>query len=392
MKNSLITTVFICLTLTIVIHTAGARNTLVVGRVDDFEDGTVQGWSGGAHLENVAGGGPAGENDRYLEIRRPTPSQPYPFHLGTKNETNWSGNYLKAGVTAIRLDVKTDSIDVGPENLSLRIVLFGPGGAFSSREPVTVITEDGWQSVEFGLTRSDLERVFAAGSYADPGLEIDNLTETLRSVDILLIRHDPGLAPSLPGSHAGHIEATLGIDNITAVLGPAPAYDVAWTFDNTADGAYVLNYQEPANSLPGEVGVENPTFLLYPGERYQITVLDPASHPFELIAKGAEPAQDEVLLSAVDGVTGRSEDDPDVAWIDNGSGTVTFTLTDRLYRAMRAGGKRPGYRCGIHPSQMRGDFQVCIAPIAGDLNGDCRVDFQDLELLMQEWLDSSIEP
>ena len=70
--------------------------------------------------------------------------------------------------------------------------------------------------------------------------------------------------------------------------------------------------------------------------------------------------------------------------------TVTFTLTDELYNAMTAPNKRPGYRCGLHFANMRGNFDVCTAPIAGDLNGDCKVDFDDFELLILDWMKNNI--
>ncbi|MHC4434709.1 MAG: hypothetical protein ACYTBS_22950, partial [Planctomycetota bacterium] len=187
----------------------------------------------------------------------------------------------------------------------------------------TIVTEDGWQRIEFGLTRSELVRVFAGGPYQDPGPEIDDLTATLRNVDILLIRHDPGLIPSSPGSHPEHIEATVGIDNITAAIGPVPTYDAAWTFGNAADQSYVLDHFEPNDIALGQPGAENPVLLLHLGKRYQVTVLDPVGHPFELIARSDDPEKDDVLLSAAAGVTAPFEGAADVGWIDNGSGTVT---------------------------------------------------------------------
>ena len=325
-------------------------------------------------------GGPAGTDDNYLQLQRPTTTEPYPFHLGTKNTTTWAGDYLTAGIQAIEMDVNNISITSGSDNLSLRIVLFGPGGAFSSRDPVTIIAGSGWQHIEFGFTRSDLVRVLGSGAiYEYIGPEIDNLTETLRNVETLLIRHDPAPDPTPIGLHPEHIVANIGIDNIIAVLGPAPIYDVAWTFGNTENQSYILNSFEPNDIALGDIDSENPTLLLSLGKRYQITVLDNVNHPFELIAKGTDSEQDDVLLSANPGTIGMYEREPDAAWIDNRIGTVTFTLTDELYNAMMAQNKIPGYRSGIHVDNTRGNFNICTAPITGDLNGDCKVDFSDLE-------------
>jgi hypothetical protein len=393
LRGSIFKATILILVCVLLAPASGASSTLVVGRVDDFEDDTIQRWSSGAGHDNIAGGGPAGAGDDYLQINRPTASAPYPFHLGTKNTTAWTGDYLSAGIKAIAMDVKTISITFGPANLSLRIVLFGPGGAFSSKKPVTVNTEGGWQHVEFGLTRSDLVRIIGAGSdYTGPGPDVDDLTATLREVGTLLIRHDSAPSPTPVGLHPEHIMATLGIDNITAVLGPAPTYDVAWTFGNVGNESYILDRFEPSGIVFGDIGTEDPTLLLHLGKRYQVTVPDAVEHPFELIAKGVGPEQDDVLLSAVPGQAAPFESDPDVAWFDNGSGTVAFTLTDRLYNAVTAQSKRPGYRCGLHASSMRGDFDICTAPIASDLSGDCNVDFLDLALFATEWLESAVAP
>jgi hypothetical protein len=351
-------------------------------------------WSGGAGHDNISDGGPAGAGDNYLQLQRPTPTEPYPFHIGTKNTTTWAGDYLTAGIKAIEMDVNTISITSGSGNLSLRLVLFGPGGAFSSREPVTIIAGSGWQHIEFGLTRSELVRISGSGAiYVDPGPGIDNLTDTLRNVETLLIRHDSAPNPIPVGFHPEHIAATIGIDNIAAVPGPAPTYDVAWTFGNMENQSYILNSFEPNDIVLGDIDSENPTLLLSLGKRYQITVLDALNHPFELIAKDTDSGQDEVLLSAHPDKVGLFErSQPNVAWIDNGIGTVTFTLTDELYNAMTAPNKRPGYRCGVHVVNTRGNFDICTAPTAGDLNGDCKVDFSDLELFILNWLKSNIVP
>jgi hypothetical protein len=380
--------------ITFLLATSATFGKPVVGRIDDFEDGTVQEWSGGAEPNNIPNGGPFGSGDHYLQIRRPTSVAPYPFHLGAKNTTAWSGDYLAAGIRAIEMDVKTFSVASGPDNLSMRIVLFGPGGAFSTKEPVTIITEDDWQHIEFGLTRSDLVRVLGYGAiYEDPGPGIDNLTETLSDVETLLIRHDPAPNPTPIGLHPEHILATVGIDNIAAVPGQAPTYHTSWIFGNMGNQSYVLNSVEPNDAVSDKISQQNPELLLYLSKRYQITVLDDANHPIEIIAKGADLAEeDDILLSASAGIEGSYERDPDIAWVDSRNGTVTFTMTERLYNVMVASNKKPGYRCAVHTETMRGDFSICTDPIAGDLNGDCIVDLSDLELFLADWMKNRIVP
>lgn len=355
---------------------------IISSQIDNFEDGTLQGWSSNAGNDNIPSGGPAGADDNYLVIYRPTDSQPYPFHIGTKNTTTWTGDYISAGIEAIAMDVNTISITSGPENLSLRIVLFGPGGAFSSKEPVTVISDGGWQHVEFGLTNSDLVRISGSGSgYINPGSGVDDLTATLSEVDTLLIRHDPATNPTPVGQHPQHIMATLGIDNIASVSSSEPTYDVALTFGNVGNFSYRLDAFSPDEvELGASIGQENPTLTVRLGGRYQVTVTNYTVHPFQVLSKGPSVNADVPLLT-MGPTTSSFESDPDVAWEDDGAGTVTFTLTLGLYNAMVESGRVPGYRCLLHTVTMRGDFNVLGLSLADPIpetidKGDINIELE----------------
>jgi hypothetical protein len=51
--------------------------------------------------------------------------------------------------------------------------------------------------------------------------------------------------------------------------------------------------------------------------------------------------------------------------------------------------------CGGTPEASKSYFgrPVCETIIAGDINGDCRVDFSDLKILAEHWLEkASIDP
>jgi glucose/arabinose dehydrogenase len=143
----------------------------------------------------------------------------------------------------------------------------------------------------------------------------------------------------------------------------ASPHDAAWTFGNVDFLSYRLDAFTPPVAGPGaNLGDENPTLTLYIGGRYEVTVTNHTIHPFQIIAKGASAGSDIPLLS-MGAVTNSFESDPDVAWVDNGSGTVTFTLTLDLYNAMTDSGHVPGYRCEIHTSTMRGNFNVQGLPL-----------------------------
>jgi hypothetical protein len=169
-----------------------------LGQVDAFQSGTL-GWGGRSSPTNVATGGPAGSGDAYLQIRATA------FNLGANNTTQWSGNYLSAGVTGLDLHLN----NFGPSQVALRLSLFGPGGTFTTTNEIVLSAGSGWQALHLGLGELDLTRTVGAGT----------LAETLAAVDTLLLRHDPD--PISPSGEQNSVTATLGIDNITAVPEPA---------------------------------------------------------------------------------------------------------------------------------------------------------------------------
>jgi hypothetical protein len=185
------------------------------GQVDAFEvGGDVANWTGGNPIYSpppaqVADGGPTGVGDGYLQIGVSG------FHLGTNNEAGqWSGNYFASNVSSIEMDVARIA---GPSDVSLRVLLFGPGGTWASTALAPTMTGPGWQHLSFTLDNANF--TYVPGSIKVPdgtGL----LTDTLANVTNLLIRHDSP-TPTIPGQHPPHITATVGIDNIAAVPEPA---------------------------------------------------------------------------------------------------------------------------------------------------------------------------
>lgn len=254
----------------------------LVGRVDDFQDGTTMAWAGGQPAYTtpmpVPEGGPQGENDGFLHVSVDG------FHLGTKNSSlSWTGDYLSGGVTAIEMDLV--HLAENPD-LRVRLLLFGPGGAFATRlHFLPASREQGsWTHAFFSLKAADL-------TYLSRGTGV--VEDTLRQVTTLLIRHDQE-TPSLPGTHPPHIVASTGIDNIRAVLRP---YDVAWTFAAPSSQSYRLEATDGFEADRHLVGSEDPTWMLHLWKRYQVIVPGYATHPFEIIAQGPDPSTDTVLLS-----------------------------------------------------------------------------------------------
>jgi hypothetical protein len=137
----------------------------------------------------------------------------------------------------------------------------------------------------------------------------------------------------------------------------ALAQDGTWTFGAIGTSDYRLDAVSSTDIFAGTLPANDPTLNLTVGLRYQATVA--AGHPLALLAKGATPAADTVLL--VQGAaTGTLEADPGINWVEAGN-TVTFTLTQTLVNAMNVSGI-PGYRCNAHPSGMRGNFNIITPP------------------------------
>jgi glucose/arabinose dehydrogenase len=158
----------------------------------------------------------------------------------------------------------------------------------------------------------------------------------------------------------------VSLAGILNVYGAAQAssHDAAWTFGNVGNFSYQLDAFSPSDAgLGATIGQENPTLTVHLGRRYQVTVTNYTVHPFEVLSK-APSANADVPLLTMGPTTSSFESDPEVAWEDNGAGTVTFTLTLNLYNAMIESSRVPGYRCLLHASIMRGDFNVLGLPLA----------------------------
>ena len=190
--------------------TASVSQGITNTQVDEFETGTTLNWFSGATFGQVADGGPTGLGDGYLELSRTN------FHIAAYNDVQWVGDYNGAGVGALRLDANPISVTAMGQNpgaiLGLRLVLFGPGGAFTSTD--ASILDPGWNSYIFDLN----EMIFLSGSGSGwPGGGTGVLADTLAAVSRLLIRNDFGPTPTPIGFHPPHVTATLGLDNIKAL-------------------------------------------------------------------------------------------------------------------------------------------------------------------------------
>lgn len=181
-----------------------------VGQVDDFEDGTVQGWIIGPFASppnpptNEPTGGPAGAGDNFLTYSSLGGSGAGSRMVIMNQDARWSGDFTTAGIVRIKMDVRVTVAD-----LNLRVALTGAGGRISTTNAVTVAAGSGWTSIVIPIEASDMQTVPGGSS----------VSGTLADVTEIRI-----LSSASPAFKGDAMVATLEIDNIEAA-----------TFLNTRD-------------------------------------------------------------------------------------------------------------------------------------------------------------
>jgi len=186
------------------------------GQIDNFEDGTTQNWvinllglgapPPAALPKNIPTGGPAGAGDNFLLLTAVSGSGAG-SRLTVLNATQWTGNFITAGVKDIVMNVN----NLGSSDLALRLLFedstVGPpeNVAFST-DAVTVPAGSGWMSVAFPITPADLTAA------------LGDVTAALTNTTVMRLYHSPD--PGFPGPP---VIASLGVDNIAAVPEPLTA-------------------------------------------------------------------------------------------------------------------------------------------------------------------------
>ena len=196
---------------------------IVIGQTDTFQNGTTQGWHVGRDAPPavrptvVATGGPAGAGDQFMRLTALGGNGPG-SKLSVINSSQWAGDYLSAGVTAITMDLR----NFGPSDLSLRLLFVGPFGPMGptslalSSEAVFLPAGGGWTAVTFLVGVGDLTAGFGS------------VTEALSNASELRLFHNPAPTFFGPGGNSiPSVQATLGVDNIRAVGAATPVPEPA---------------------------------------------------------------------------------------------------------------------------------------------------------------------
>ncbi len=188
---------------------------IAVGQLDDFQDGTTQGWVdalAGAISPVppvvVADSGPGGSGDFALRVTSTGAVIGAGSKLVVNNvEPRWQGDYLAAGVDGLMVDVRNS----GPTDLLLRVAVDGPavgtnGGRWIS-PAVLIPAQSGWQTATLSLAPEDL----LPGDFAATDAET-----TLANVAILRLLH-----ASTASWVGDSVAAQMSIDDIEALPEPA---------------------------------------------------------------------------------------------------------------------------------------------------------------------------
>lgn len=178
---------------------------ITLGQVDDFQDGTTQGWSEGPGSPNPpfnnTNGGPEGIGDHSL--RNISSGSGF---SGSKmvmfNDAQWTGDYTAAGVDQISMLMRADS---SGSDLIMRVAIQGAlGSRYVTDSPFAfnLANDDAYHPVVFNLNAAEMVRVRGTQSLAD----------VLLNVTTMRILH-----ATAPAWRGGSIPATLDVDNITAL-------------------------------------------------------------------------------------------------------------------------------------------------------------------------------
>jgi hypothetical protein len=157
---------------------------IVANQVDDFEDGTPQGWTIGSStlagilITTPADGGPDGAGDGYFSYTTTGSSNGGGSKcLVYSRNAQWSGDFGGQGVVAIKLDVRATSGDV-----TLRIGLADqdsnsfPVTQMVTTTPVVITADSGWQEVTIPIQPSDFS-VLPGGSGLTPAQVLASVVE-----------------------------------------------------------------------------------------------------------------------------------------------------------------------------------------------------------------------
>ena len=187
-----------------------ASGQITSGQVDDFQINTsgdqTLGWTRGVNAPEypfvVGTGGPQG-SDGFLEVPT-TGTSGSGSRINFFNASQWTGNYVAAGVTKITAEIA----DFGTTPLYMRIAFQDAFGTEYGSTNYDLVPADGkWYTVSFDLTPGGLT-LLQGGETAEQALTTVGILRVLSNAEM----------PSFRGDVLPNV---LGMDEVTAVPEPA---------------------------------------------------------------------------------------------------------------------------------------------------------------------------
>jgi hypothetical protein len=212
---------------------------ITVGHVDDFQDGTTQGWLG-ATVEAIADAGPNGAGDTALRASAtgaPLGPNGKLIVYNNGNGDPWTGNWAAAGVVQIALDVRNPNAFP----LTMRLAIAGPDGFFGggggdthSTDGISVAGDNAWHSITFGVL---------ADNFTPLDLMYPDVAAALAHVTHFRVLHHP------EHSFVGEaIDADFIIDNIRAIGATTPVPG-DYNRNGTVDAADYVVWRKMLNQM-----------------------------------------------------------------------------------------------------------------------------------------------
>jgi len=181
---------------------------VILGQVDDFQDGTTMGWVHGSLASpnppsNVADAGPGGVGDNAL-LNQATGVGGPGSRMTMLNQTQWSGDYIATGVTEISMMLRAAP---GPfDILDMRVGFESGFGNRYVSDSFTLPSDGFWYEASFDISPAALTQVGGGMS----------ATDVLSAVFEMRI-----LSASTPSWQGDLSLANLFVDNIVAVPEPS---------------------------------------------------------------------------------------------------------------------------------------------------------------------------
>lgn len=180
---------------------APSRGQVILSQIDTFQDGSTMAWgTNGSQPVNIPTGGPAGANDRYLQVS--SGSFGGNVRLLIFNQAQWVGNYVSAGVGRVDMDLNNFTNNPLTIRFGLRSGTGGSGTPGYVSEGFPLPANSGWTHVTFLLDADHMTPINSPTPFAT------------FMTNVLDARLFSAVTPNLIGDV---VDGQFGVDNIRSL-------------------------------------------------------------------------------------------------------------------------------------------------------------------------------